>query len=70
LRLAKLILKEKHDLMHKASGWVLREIGKKDESVLIEFLDKNGKEMPRTMLRYSIERLDEETRQHYLKSTR
>jgi 3-methyladenine DNA glycosylase AlkD len=70
LRLAKLFLKEEHDLMHKASGWVMREIGKKDETILIEFLDKNGKEMPRTMLRYAIEKLDEKTRKYYLEKTK
>ena len=56
--------------MHKASGWVMREIGKKDETILIEFLDKNGKEMPRTMLRYAIEKLDEKTRKYYLEKTK
>ncbi|MBT4191870.1 MAG: DNA alkylation repair protein [Candidatus Diapherotrites archaeon] len=70
LRLAKLFLCEEHDLMHKATGWVLREVGKKDEKPLIDFLDKHGKVMPRTMLRYAIEQLDEKVRQHYLKSTK
>ena len=60
-------LKHSHDLMHKANGWMLREIGKKDESVLLSFLDKYYKEMPRTSLRYAIERLDEDLRQDYLK---
>ncbi|MCL1667688.1 DNA alkylation repair protein [Elizabethkingia ursingii] len=60
-------LKHPHDLMHKANGWMLREIGKKDESVMLDFLNKYYKEMPRTSLRYAIERLDEELRQDYLK---
>jgi len=66
LKLAEQYLTEKHDLMHKASGWALREVGKKDEKVLIQFLDKHVKEMPRTMLRYSIERLNEKKRKYYL----
>jgi 3-methyladenine DNA glycosylase AlkD len=61
------LLGDKHDLMHKACGWMLREIGKRDEKVLTEFLDKYVKKMPRTMLRYSIERLEEKKRLYYLK---
>jgi len=67
IKLSELFLKEKHDLMHKATGWMLREVGKKDEQVLTAFLDKHVKEMPRTMLRYSIEKFPEEKRQSYLK---
>ncbi|UFH30664.1 DNA alkylation repair protein [Chryseobacterium sp. C-71] len=56
-----------HDLMHKANGWLLREMGNKNEAVLIDYLNKYYKEMPRTCLRYAIEKLDEEVRQDYLK---
>lgn len=56
-----------HDLMHKANGWLLREIGNKNESELIVYLNQYYKEMPRTCLRYAIEKLDEELRQDYLK---
>jgi 3-methyladenine DNA glycosylase AlkD len=66
LRLAEIFLFHPHDLMHKATGWCLREIGKKDELILKKFLDKNASKMPRTMLRYSIERFDTETRKRYL----
>jgi 3-methyladenine DNA glycosylase AlkD len=67
LELAKKYLDAPEDLIHKASGWMLREIGKQDEELLIKFLDKHYQEMPRTMLRYSIEKLDEPIRQMYLK---
>lgn len=56
-----------HDLMHKANGWLLREMGNKNETELIDYLNKYYKEMPRTCLRYAIEKLDEEVRQDYLK---
>ncbi|WP_410493242.1 DNA alkylation repair protein [Chryseobacterium sp. RU37D] len=60
-------LKHPHDLMHKANGWLLREMGQKNEPELISYLNKYYKEMPRTCLRYAIEKLDEEIRQEYLK---
>lgn len=56
-----------HDLMHKANGWLLREMGNKNEAELIAYLNQYYKQMPRTSLRYSIEKLDEELRQNYLK---
>lgn len=60
-------LKHPHDLMHKANGWLLREMGKMNETELLDFLNLHYKEMPRTCLRYAIEKLDEELRQNYLK---
>jgi 3-methyladenine DNA glycosylase AlkD len=52
--------------MHKASGWCLREIGKKNKAALVAFLDQHAAIMPRTMLRYSIEKMDDEERKYYL----
>jgi 3-methyladenine DNA glycosylase AlkD len=66
LVLSELLVDDTHDLIHKASGWVLREVGKKDQSVLEEFLLEHYEKMPRTMLRYAIERLPEERRRFYL----
>lgn len=67
LRLAELLLHHPHDLMQKAVGWMLREMGKRDKDLLLQFLDKYALDMPRTMLRYSIEKLTEEERRHYMK---
>jgi len=68
LELAELLLHDREDLMHKAVGWTLREVGKRcDRQLLIDFLDKHATEMPRTALRYAIEHLPEDTRQYYLK---
>lgn len=68
LELAGLLLHDTHDLMHKAVGWTLREVGKRcDLKLLTDFLDEHAAAMPRTTLRYAIEHLPEATRQHYLK---
>ena len=64
---AKRLLTDPADLMHKASGWMLREAGKRDEPRLLKFLDDHSVEMPRTMLRYSIEKLSPSVRQRYLR---
>jgi len=66
LELSEKFLTHKHDLMHKAVGWMLREMGKVDEKPLCTFLDKHHKTMPRTMLRYSIERLSTDKKKHYM----
>lgn len=67
LALAKKLLDHPHDLMHKAVGWMLREIGNKDYEVEFEFLKKHYQQMPRTALRYAIEKFDEDVRQDFLK---
>ncbi len=67
LRISKILINDKHDLIHKAVGWALREVGKKDKQTEINFLDKHYKTMPRTMLRYAIEKFSEKERKFYLK---
>jgi len=66
IKLSKLLLKDTHDLMHKAVGWMLREIGKRNLPVLKEFLNLYAGIMPRTMLRYSLEKLSEAERKWYM----
>jgi len=66
LELCEFFLNHRHDLIHKATGWMLREIGKRDLTQLLKFLDKYHKVMPRTMLRYSIEKLPQEQRKFYM----
>jgi 3-methyladenine DNA glycosylase AlkD len=68
IELAEILWPEKHDLLQKAVGWMLREVGKYvDESLLTDFLDRHAHEMPRTCLRYAIEKLTPQQRTYYMK---
>ncbi len=67
LEISKILLNDTHDLIHKAVGWALREIGKKDKETEIDFLNQYYKAMPRTMLRYAIEKFSNSEKKFYLK---
>jgi len=66
-KLAEMLLRDEHDLIHKATGWMLRAAGDTDRERLLEFLDQHAATMPRTMLRYAIEHFDQKQRVQYMK---
>jgi 3-methyladenine DNA glycosylase AlkD len=70
LRLTEILLHDKQDLIQKAVGWQLREVGKRDRALLLNFLDQHAATMPRTALRYSIEHLTPEQKAHYMEAAK
>src|SRR5688500_8335289 len=69
-KIAEMLLTDREDLVHKATGWMLRTAGDKDRKRLLDFLDKHAATMPRVLLRYSIEKLDKDQREHYMRMKR
>ncbi len=68
VRIAEMLLTHPHPLLHKATGWMLREMGKKDEKTLLSFLEKHAAHMPRTALRYALERLSAAKKGKYMRA--
>ena len=67
IRLAEVLIDSKHDLMQKSIGWMLREVGKRDKGLLVQFIEKHKYEMPRTILRYAIEKFPEPERREFMR---
>ncbi|MEK6982063.1 MAG: DNA alkylation repair protein [Candidatus Micrarchaeota archaeon] len=67
IKIAEILLNDKHDLIQKAVGWMLREVGKKNQGLEEEFLNKYSKKMPRTMLRYAIEKFSDDKKAFYMR---